>query len=64
MNEAIEKIKEIASKYTKEDYELIKDTVQKICDKGIGKSCFQDFDVVVDVVEVLTAFETLVLRKS
>ena len=57
----MEKIKEILSHYSKEDYQLFYDTVDTLCAKG-GKGNFQDYTVLVDILEILTVCENLIMK--
>ena len=59
-----EKIKHILANYTKKDAKLVHDTIDHLCAKGIANSCFQDTGVLVDVLSVLTAFESEVASKE
>lgn len=56
----MEKIKEILSHYSKEDYQIFYDTVDMLCKKGVNGN-FQDYRVLVDVLEILTACENLIM---
>ena len=59
-----EKIKQILANYTNKDAKLVHDTIDQLCAKGIANSCFQDTGVLVDVLSVLTAFESAVASKE
>lgn len=57
----MERIKEILDKYkTERQKKLFKDTVDMLCSKGIANGCYQDYTVVVDVLEVLSICETII----
>ena len=59
-----EKIKQILANYTKKDVKLVHDTIDQLCATGIANGCFQDTGVLVDVLSVLTAFESAVAIKE
>lgn len=59
-----EKIKQILANYTNKDAKLVHDTIDQLCAKGIANRCFQDTGVLVDVLSVLTAFESAVAIKE
>lgn len=56
----MDKIKEVLAKYTKEDYQIFKDTVDMLCSKGIGNGCYQDYTVLTDVLSILTICESII----
>lgn len=57
--EHIERIKEILSKYDGK-YDKFKATIDMLCSKGIGNGVFQDYSILVDVLEILAVCETIV----
>lgn len=59
-----EKIKQILANYTKKDAKLVHNTIDQLCAKGIPNGCFQDTRTLVDVLSVLTAFESAVASKE
>ena len=59
-----EKIKQILANYTNKDAKLVHDTIDQLCAKGIANGCFQDTGVLVDVLSVLTTFESAVAIKE
>lgn len=56
----MEKINEILKNYTSNDKQLVHNTIDMLCAKGIGNGCYQDYTVLADVVSVLAAFEEAV----
>lgn len=56
----MDKIKEVLAKYTKDDYQIFKDTVEMLCSKGAGNGCYQDFGVLMDVLSILTICESII----
>ena len=60
MDRIFEMVKSIKEKYGDNAIIYVKDTVEKLCEKGIAKSCFDDYGLLANVVEVLTIFENLV----
>lgn len=60
----MEKILELASKiksyYGDNAKVYVHDTIDKLCEKGIAKSCFADYGVLADVISVLDEFEKMV----
>ena len=59
-----EKFEKILSKYSSRDKKLVYDTVDMLCDRGVGGGCYQDYTVLVDVVNVLTIFEEAVAERE
>ena len=57
--EFLEKIDEILCKYVGRGSEF-KATIDMLCSKGIAKGCFQDYTILVDVLEILSICETMV----
>ncbi len=55
----MDKINEILSHYSKEDYQIFYDTVDMLCAKGV-KGNFEDYNVVVDILSILTVCENLI----
>lgn len=53
----LERIQEIMSKYSTEDYKTFKDTVEMLCSKGIGNGCYQDYAMLMDVISILSICE-------
>lgn len=63
----MDKILELANKI-KDCYGVngaiyVHDTIDKLCEKGIAKSCFVDYGVLADIIGVLDEFEKLVTIK-
>lgn len=56
----MERIKKILDNYTKEDYKLVHDTVDELCSKGISKGCFQDYNILADIVAILSYCENII----
>lgn len=56
----MDKIKEVLAKYTKEEYQIFKDTVEMLCSKGIRNGCYQDYTVLMDVLSILTICESII----
>ncbi len=59
----MERLKEILEKYKGREAEF-KATVDMLCDKGIGKGCFQDFTILIDVLEILSICEAIIGGKA
>ena len=57
--ERLKRIEEIVSKYAGRGPEF-KATVDMLCSKGIGNGCFQDYTILVDVLEILSICETAI----
>ena len=57
MFKTTEKINEILKNYSKDDASLVHNTVDMLCAKGLAEGCFQDMGVLVDILEILSAFE-------
>lgn len=57
--EPLGRIKEILSKYAGRGTEF-KATIDMLCSKGIGNGCFQDYTILVDVLEILSICETII----
>lgn len=56
--ENLERIKEILQK-NEGRYDEFKATVDMLCSKGIGNGVFQDYALLVDVIEILSVCETI-----
>ena len=61
--EHLEIIKEILSKYSGREAEF-KATVDMLCSKGIGNGAFQDYSILVDVLEILSVCEAIIKGNS
>lgn len=59
--EHLGRIKEIVSKYEGRGQEF-KATVEMLCNKGIPNGCFQDYAMLVDILEILAICETAVVE--
>lgn len=57
--ENLERIKEILSKYEGKG-DKFKATIDMLCSKGIGNGVFQDYSILVDVLEILSICETII----
>lgn len=57
--ENLERIKEILSKYVGREIEF-KATVDMLCSKGIANGCFQDYTILIDILEILSICETAI----
>ena len=58
------KFDEIVAKYTADDLEDVKATVDELCKKGIARGCYQDYTILADVISVLTIFEEAVKERK
>lgn len=58
------KFDEILKKYTKEDYPIIHKSIDELCKNGVGNGCYQDYSILVDILEVLAYFENIVKNKE
>lgn len=57
----MERIKAILDKYkTERQKKLFKDTVDMLSKKGIANGCYQDYTVLIDVLEILSICETII----
>ena len=56
----MERIKAVLEKYSPEDAKLFIDTVDMLCKKGVAKGCYQDFSVLMDVLQILSICETII----
>ena len=56
----MERIKKVLEKYTPDDAEAIRDTVDMLCSKGIPNGCFQDYTILLDVLEILSICKTII----
>lgn len=59
----MEIIKEILEKYKGREAEF-KATVEMLCNKGIPNGCFQDYAMLIDVLEILSICEAIVGGKA
>ena len=57
--ENLERIKEILDKYEGKS-DRFKATVDMLCNKGIPNGCFQDYTILIDVLEILSICETII----
>lgn len=55
---------EIVNKYNKTDFKMVKDTVDMLASKGVGNGCYQDYTILMDILEVLSVFESAVKNKE
>lgn len=55
----MERIKEILDKYEGRGVEF-KATIDMLCSKGIGNGVYQDYAMLVDVLEILSVCEAIV----
>lgn len=67
MDKILELAKKIKSCYGDNAYVYVKDTIDKLCDKGISKSCiakscFANYGLLVDIINVLTEFEKIIKK--
>ena len=47
---------EIVAKYSAKDFEALNETTEELCNKGVAKGCYQHYDMLVDVLNVLSIF--------
>ena len=57
--EKLERLEEILSKYVGKS-DRFKATVDMLCQKGIGNGCFQDYTILIDVLEILSICEAII----
>lgn len=50
----------VLAKYSSEDAELFKSTVDELCKNGIAKGCYQNYGVLSDILSILTQCEVLI----
>lgn len=58
MEEKLKYIEEIMSRYIGRDAEF-KATVEMLCSKCIGNGCFQNYNILIDVLEILSICESI-----
>ena len=58
----MEELKQILSNFTPEDTKIWRDTVDMLCSKGIAKGVYQDYEVLMDVISVLTVCEHIIKK--
>lgn len=58
----MEELKQILSKFTPEDAKVWNATVDMLCSKGIANGVYQDFTVLMDVLQVLTVCEHIIKK--
>lgn len=52
---SIEKIKAFLTVHP--DKKAVKDTIDELCTKGIAKGCYQDYGLLIAILDLLTAIE-------
>ena len=57
--EQLKRIEEILSDYIGRGAEF-KATVEMLCNKGIPNGCFQDYKMLIDVLEILSVCEAII----
>lgn len=60
----MKEIEDILKKYSKDDYNLFYNTVDMLCQKGVGKGTFEDYGVLADVIGILTCCENYIKNGS
>jgi len=60
ISKGLDKISEVLSSFEAEDHQVFHDTIETLCSKGIGKGAYQDYAVLVSVLEILTACEATI----
>ncbi len=58
--ERFDKICEILSNYAPEDHKLFHQTVQELFEKGFTKGCFQNYEMLADILTILNQCELLI----
>lgn len=58
----MEELKQILSKFTPEDAKAWNVAVHTLCSKGIANGVYQDFTVLMDVLQVLTVCEHIIKK--
>lgn len=58
------KFQEIVNKYDKSDAKLVNDTIEMLTSKGVGNGCYQDYTVLMDVINILDAFLNAIKNKD
>lgn len=53
-------LEDVMGHYAKEDYDIFKDTVDMLCAKGVSKGIYQDYSVLIDVLQILTICEKFI----
>ena len=48
---------ELLIKKYRNNYETFSKTVDELCAHGVGKGCYQNYEALLDVLEILTKFE-------
>ncbi len=59
----MERLNKILEKYKGREVEF-KATVDMLCSKGIANGCFQDYSMLVDVLEILSICETIIKENN
>ena len=58
----MEELKQILSNYTPEDAKAWNATVDMLCSKGIANGVYQDYEMLMDVLQVLTVCEHIIKK--
>lgn len=56
----MERIKEILDKYPPEKAKIFEDTVDMLYKKGIPNGCYQDYTVLMDVMDIIATCERII----
>ena len=56
----MERIKEILDKYSTDNVKAFVDTVEMLYKKGIPNGCYQDYSVLMDVMDILSTCERII----
>ena len=59
-NFIVDKMDRIFTNYTEADGDLVHKTIDMLCEKGIAKGVYQDYQVLADVITYLSLFESAV----
>lgn len=58
------KFEQIVDRHNKTDAQEIHDAIDMLCAKGIANGCYQNYAILMDILEVLDAFEAAVAEKE
>ena len=53
-------LEEFLNRRKSDDYDKVKATFRELCNNGVGKGCYQDYSVLVDIMELISYIENRV----
>jgi len=60
ISKGLDRISKVLSSFEAKDYQVFHDTIETLCSKGVGKGTYQDYAVLVSVLEILTTCEAVI----